>query len=220
VAHEIGNPIGIVLGYVDLLQKGNLEEAEKSDFLSRIESEITRINAIIRGLLDYSRLSEEEPGMIHVHGLLEDTVNMLKHQPDMNGVRVRMALNAEKDMIFADPNSLQQVFMNIMMNALDAFSEGGLSGAPDRQKELVVSSRNMDAGLEIVFEDNGPGIQGEDLDRLFDPFFTTKEPGKGTGLGLSVCYRIMETLGGTIHAESIPGEQTRFILTLPQKDEM
>jgi len=212
IAHEIGNPIGIILGYLELLSSGDISEADKKDFLNRIESEITRVNGIIRQLLDFSRPSSGEPEKTMVHNLVKSTLAMLEPQPMMEGVRTTLELNAQKDTVLADPNQLQQVFLNIIMNAADALAEGkGKEGI----KHLKIRSEKTEGSIELRFSDNGPGIVEKELLRIFDPFYTTKEPGKGTGLGLSVCYRIVEGLGGTIRAESKPGEGATIIVSLP-----
>jgi two-component system NtrC family sensor kinase len=212
VAHEIGNPIGIILGYLDLLHSGDTTEEEKRDFLGRIESEITRVNRIIRELLDFSRPSSGELIRTHVHEALRNTMSMLEHQPMMEDVITRLELTARHDVVLADPNRLQQVFLNLIMNSADALSVGGERGGT---KMLTIRSENRDEHIRLAFSDNGPGIPKAELTRIFDPFYTTKEPGKGTGLGLSVCYRIVESLGGTIKAESAVGQGTTVMVIIP-----
>ncbi len=211
IAHEIGNPIGIVLGYLELLDGEMLSEEERKDFLGRIASEITRINEIIRQLLDFSRSSTGQKGPTEVHLLLTETINMLKPQPMMAGIETRCILEAEHDTVLADPNQLKQVFLNIVMNAADAMRSMGEKKAGT----LTITTRNVEHLLELRFTDTGPGIPQEDLSRIFDPFYTTKEPGRGTGLGLSVCYRIVEGLGGSIRAENSPDHGATIIVDIP-----
>lgn len=215
IAHEIGNPIGIILGYFDLIRSGEISDKEKEDFLDRIESEITRVNRIIGQLLDFSRPSGGTQEETRVHDMIQTTVDMLKPQPTVEGVRIELALEASSDTIFADPDQLQQVFLNILMNAADALSEKKLSEEDEYEKILTIRSQNTDGSIELRFTDNGPGIPEEELTHILDPFYTTKEPGDGTGLGLSVSYRIIEGLGGTISAESAVGKGTTITLNLP-----
>jgi signal transduction histidine kinase len=225
IAHEIGNPIGIILGYLGLIRKGDIVEEEREDFLNRIESEITRVNHIIRQLLDFSRSSSGKPEKTHAHDLILNTLNILKPQPMMEDIRINSELKASFDTVFADPSQLQQVFMNIMMNVADALagkdlSEDQASGidkvdVPSDKKEFSIKSKNTGNSIELRFTDNGPGIPEEELGRIFDPFYTTKEPGKGTGLGLSVCYRIVEELKGNIRVKSSVEKGTTTIVTLP-----
>lgn len=212
IAHEIGNPIGIILGYIDLIRKGGLSDEEEKDFLARIESEITRVNIIIRQLLDFSRSSAEEKEDCSVHDLISDTVEMLKPQPRMKEINITLDLGAERDTVFADKNQLQQVFLNILINSIDALEEDGQF---KENSHIRVKSRNRDRFIVLDFIDNGPGVSSEDLGRVFDPFFTTKEPGRGTGLGLSVCYRIIEGLEGAIKAESTLGQGIVINIRLP-----
>jgi signal transduction histidine kinase len=220
VAHEIGNPIGIVLGYLELLKKGKLTQQEKNDFLNRMESEITRINDIIRQLLDFSRLTSGERSETHLHKLILELVDLLKPQPMMANIKIELNLEATGDVVWADPNQLKQAFLNILMNAADAMENDKTLEKGSRTKVLTITSRFMEDGFELKFADTGPGIPEKDMAHIFDPFYTTKEPGKGTGLGLSVCYRIIEGLGGTIRAESTPGKGTTIIIDIPNHHEV
>ena len=214
VAHEIGNPIGIILGYLELVRKGDITDEEKKDFINRVQSEITRINLIINQLLDFSRPSSGKKKASHVHDIILDTVNMLKPQAMMEEIRINFDLKASIDTVFADPNQLQQVFLNIIMNAAEVLGQKSLSEIKD-SKNLTILSENYFDSIEIRFTDNGPGIAKEEIIQVFDPFYTTKEPGEGTGLGLSVCYRIVSEQGGTISAESEQGKGTTIIVNLP-----
>ncbi len=216
VAHEIGNPIGIIFGYLDLIRNGEISEEEREDFLDRIESEIARINRIIGELLGFSRPSSERPEDVHVHDVIRSTVKMLEPQPILEGIRIDLALNAFTDTILADRDQLQQVFVNVMMNAADAISEKDTQGS---EKIMTVESENTDRRLELRFIDTGPGIPEEELPHILDPFYTTKDPGKGTGLGLSVCYRILEGIGGTIRVESALEKGTTVVIDLPLSPE-
>lgn len=215
VAHEIGNPIGIVLGYLELLKKGDLGEEDRQDFLTRIEAEIKRVSGIIRQLLDFSGPSSGEKAKESLHTLLTETVDMLKPQPMMASIDLNMDLKATKDRVLVDCDQLKQIFLNIIMNAADAMEDAGPSDNGLRPKTLTVTTLNVNDSIEIRFMDEGVGIPEKDLVQIFDPFFTTKEPGKGTGLGLSVCYRIVEGLGGTITAESTVGKGTTLIIKIP-----
>lgn len=212
IAHEIGNPIGIILGYLDLLRSGDIGEEEKRDFLGRIESEITRVNQIIKDLLDFSRPSSGEFVESHVHEALQNTLSILTPQPMMEGIQCRVALEAVQDVVLANPNQLRQVFLNILLNSADALSE---TETGKEEKTLTIGTENSGEHIRVSFADTGPGIPRSELSHVFDPFYTTKEPGRGTGLGLSVCYRIVEGLGGTIQAESVSGRGTEIIVSLP-----
>jgi len=223
IAHEIGNPIGIVLGYLDLLKGNELDKEERNDIINRIGEEIDRVNRIIRNLLDFSRPSKGEVKEVSIHQTITDMLDMLKHQPMMADVSLILDQGADKDTVLADPDKLKQVFLNIVMNALDAM-EAGQAGGGISQKALSIqtqlasdarSGKRDGHGVHIHFTDNGPGIPAEDIHRIFDPFYTTKEPGKGTGLGLSVSLRIVEDMGGDIKTKSELGKGTTMTVILP-----
>ena len=221
IAHEIGNPIGIVIGYLELLKQKDIPDAEKKEYLYRTEEEIERINTIIRQLLEISRPSATGLKVVSIHGLIDDIAQVLNVQPLMSNIELECCLEAQNDKVLADANQLRQVFLNLIINAADAIS----SGAKSTKGKLTIRSSMIDANsdrpvharsfLKIVFIDNGPGISEENLSNIFDPFFTTKEPGKGTGLGLSVSYMIIEGFGGEMKVDSKIGEGTTMTLKLP-----
>jgi len=224
IAHEIGNPIGIVMGYLDLIKQENIPLHEKTDFIQRIEKEIHRMDTVIRQLLDLSRPYASATEIISVHDAIHDMKHVFSVQPLTSHIQVDLSLNAESDRVRADVNQLRQVFLNLAINAADAIAagdtprEGRLEiktevGTDDATHENKPSRR-----LKITFIDNGPGIPAEYLGNIFDPFFTTKEPGKGTGLGLSVCFMIVDAMDGSISAESEPGNGTAMTIRLPLAD--
>ncbi|HUV58917.1 MAG TPA: ATP-binding protein [Desulfatiglandales bacterium] len=224
VAHEIGNPIGIVLGYLGLLKGSDLNDEERQDFINRIEKEIGRINRTIRNLLDFSRPSKGEMRVVSVHKIISDMIDILKPQPMVSDSEIFLDKGAKKDTVLADPDKLKQVFLNLSMNAIDAMGanqtknesqKNTLSIRTSLSPETKADKRVNKSKIYIEFIDNGSGIPDEDLTRIFDPFYTTKEPGKGTGLGLSVSLRIVEDIGGDIKVKSEPGKGTKIIVILP-----
>jgi two-component system NtrC family sensor kinase len=215
VAHEIGNPLGIILGYLELLKRDDLSLEEREDFFGRIEAEVNRIHRIIRELLDFSRGSGPDLEETAVHELIAETVHMLEPQPMMAQIKIQQILKAENDVVRAGPTQLKQVFLNIIINAADAMTDAGMPSGGRSPKSLVIETSNRDGFIRVSFTDTGTGISPEAQGRVFDPFFTTKEPGKGTGLGLSVCYTIMEGLGGAIHVQSPPGKGATIMVDIP-----
>jgi signal transduction histidine kinase len=213
IAHEIGNPIGVILGYLELARRSDISEAERKDFLQRAEVEVSRINRTIRSLLDFSRASENRPERVSVHALIRDTLEMLAPQKIMQDVRLDLSLNAAPDEVFSDPGRLRQVFLNVLMNAADALHEDGPGGGTPGAIRIETSAEV--GWIEVRISDNGPGISPGDLHQVFDPFYTTKDPGKGTGLGLSVSHRIVEDLKGTIRVTSAEGRGTEVSIRLP-----
>ena len=221
IAHEIGNPIGIVLGYLDILKNADITETEKTDYIARCQNEIQKINKIIRELLDFSRPSGKDAiEKVSVHALLQETLDLLAVQPVMRNITKNLELSAACDHVAAFPDKLRQVFVNLLLNAADA-----MSGNPvDRPGEITIqtSTAGNEAGqpdsLIITISDTGPGIREEDLEAIFDPFFTTKAPGYGTGLGLYVCYMIIDNIHGSISVDNRPGGGAVLTIRLPLSD--
>jgi signal transduction histidine kinase len=221
IAHEIGNPIGIVTGYLELLKHAEIPPEERADFLDRAQQEIERINAIIKQLLEISRPSPGSCQPVSVHALIENMLEGLSLQPLMSHLRLQHAFQAQADTVRLDSNQLRQVFLNLIINAADAVSAKG----PDSRGELDIVTENTASAeeisgqvrnwLHIHFRDTGAGIPAENLGSIFDPFFTTKEPGKGTGLGLAVSFRIVESAGGRLRVASTVGEGTILTVSLP-----
>ncbi|MFZ0611309.1 MAG: ATP-binding protein [Desulfobacterales bacterium] len=227
IAHEIGNPIGIVMGYLELLQQENADigAAEKRDYLRRTGNEINRINTIIRQLLDLSRPSIDGATLVQAHEIVTDISEVVRFEPKVASINIQLNLAAKSDWVMADPNQLRQVFLNLILNAVDALAS---RASPEHGRLTIESTVRAGARitngrvppaatplLEIAVIDNGVGIAPENIGDIFDPFYTTKEPGKGTGLGLSVSFMIIESLGGKISAVSRFGEGTTMFVTLP-----
>jgi signal transduction histidine kinase len=221
IAHEIGNPIGIVIGYLELLKQEDITTAERTEYLGRTEAEIERINTIIRQLLEVSRPSNSDRTAVSVHDLIHDTAGVLRVQPLISNIDISLELAAPDDLVMADGDQLRQVFLNLIINAADAIS---VEGGDTRGKLEITTALETDDGpgtetpaarLKIMFSDDGPGIAEENLGDIFDPFFTTKDPGKGTGLGLSVSFMIVESLGGTLAVTSEAGRGTTMKISLP-----
>ncbi|MCJ7771753.1 MAG: ATP-binding protein [Desulfobacterales bacterium] len=224
IAHEIGNPIGIIVGYLDLLKQKDLSTEEKDEFIDRAGNEIEKINGIIRQLLSYARPSEEGLKAVSVHEIINDLENVVSVQPMMSNIHLTLRLAADKDVVIADPDQLRQVFLNLMINAADAIHaienkrEGEVIISSEVIREKNKASENQYPALKITYADNGIGIPDGTLGNIFDPFYTTKEPGKGTGLGLSVSFMIIEEMGGKIKATSKEGHGTTMSLFLPLSD--
>ncbi|GAB6096572.1 hypothetical protein JCM14469_28250 [Desulfatiferula olefinivorans] len=214
IAHEIGNPLGIVSGYLELIKNPSIDTERKNDFIARAEHELARIDRIIRQLLNYSRTSPPTHRFFSAHDTIAEVAEMLKVQPVMAGIAVALDLAAKKDRIMGDADLFRQVLMNLALNAVDAI---GL--CPDRRPGTITVETVNQGGerpsLVVCVEDNGAGIPQKNLDVIFDPFFTTKDPGKGTGLGLSVCFTIIQDMGGHIQVKSTEGSGTRVTMGFP-----
>jgi len=209
IAHEIGNPIGIVLGYLDLLKQSDLEMAERNDFIDRSEKEIGRISQIIRQLLDMSRPSNGECQRVSIHQLLNDLICLFNFQPTADEIAFNSNFAAGEDVVFGNSGRLRQVFLNILLNAIDAVNLNTIDAKTIDIDTKYINGNRGGAGqdrqhnfIEVSISDSGPGIPPSKIESVFDPFFTTKEPGEGTGLGLSVSIMIVEEFGGQISVAS------------------
>jgi signal transduction histidine kinase len=203
VAHEVGNPLSGILGYVSLARmKANTPELK--DFLERINHEVQRIDRIIRGLLDLGRPGSASLGPVEVGSVVETCVRLVRAAPELAGVTVELGL--EPGLVArADPGPLSQIVINLLLNAAQAM--GG-------QGRVRVTTRREDGEARVVVEDAGPGIPVEVMPRLFEPFFTTKGR-EGTGLGLAVSLRLAQVMGGRLRAENVPEGGARFTVSLP-----
>ena len=223
IAHEIGNPIGIVVGYLGLLKNRQLarNDSDAQDYINRAEREIGRINDIIRQLLDFSRTTPIRFSPISIHSVILDVVDVMSEQPLMANIRIETRLSSPLDVVFADYNQVRQVLINLMINAADsiAVSDNKTNGLIKVITDIISdedeSSLKNKSSLKLMMIDNGSGISATDLDNIFDPFYTTKDPGKGTGLGLSVSYTIVEQIGGIIVADSEIGKGSTMTIFLP-----
>lgn len=222
IAHEIGNPMGIIAGYLELLKQPGLEEPQRRDFIRRAEGEAGRVNTIIRQLLDFARQPKEERlAAVSVHAVIAEVRELCAIQPLLAGVAVGVEAGAANDRVLASGDRLKQVFLNLIINAADAInSQTDRAGAGritirTANAEADVAGAGPGTALVVDILDNGPGFAEAELANIFDPFYTTKEPGKGTGLGLSICFTIVESLGGSINAAANPAGGARVTLTLP-----
>lgn len=215
LAHEIGNPLGVVQGYLDLLGQGVESPEERKEFARRAEQEVTRVGRLIRQLLDYARPVEGAPEPLRVRDILAECLELLRHGTVPGHIQFSFNSEAEEDLVLADADGLRQIFVNCFMNAIDAV-------APFPEGRVTVRCFNVQENgrryLRVVIEDNGPGIAEEHLEAVFEPFFTTKEPGRGTGLGLAVSSSLVEKWGGRMWAESgraDAGEGAAIWISLP-----
>jgi len=217
VAHEINTPLTGISSYTQMLLKDAAKIAETSQttenerrkaILEKIEKQTFRAAEIVGGLLSFSRLGGSDFSVVDINQIIHDSLSLLDHQFDRSRVKVARKLYDALPAVYGNTGKLQQVFVNLFLNARDAMPSGG---------ELGIQT-GMDNSMVVVdISDTGGGISGENLKRIFDPFFTTKGIGKGTGLGLAVSYGIIQEHGGGIFVESAAGKGTRFTLKLPAR---
>jgi two-component system, NtrC family, sensor kinase len=206
MAHEIGTPLAAIMGYTAILADDLAGDPEKSDYLRRIAEESQRIDRIVRGLLDYARPKGAVQQEMELRPLMEKTVELLSTQGALKLLKVSLEVQDNLPALHADPHQLEQLLLNLIMNARDAMPGGG-------ELRLMGSRAGDDILLEVI--DNGSGMSPAQLSRVFDPFYTTKEPGKGTGLGLAVAARIADSCGGRLSVQSELGKGSRFVLRVP-----
>jgi two-component system NtrC family sensor kinase len=213
IAHEINNPLTGVLTFSHmLLRRTDLDEAARGDLTTIVQS-TERVRAIVKGLLDFSRQTQIEPELTDVNRLIEETMALAANQALLKGVRFCFNPAEGLPARTLDRNQMQSVFLNIILNAIDATDKGGHI---DITTSLSLSAAEPGRRyIEILIADTGCGIPAEIMDRIFDPFFTTKEVGRGTGLGLSVSLGIVERHGGGINVTSRPGQGSTFVIRLP-----
>jgi len=218
VAHEINNPLAIILTerqiVMDLMDQTpvldeNLREQFK-DSLEQIDVQVNRCKRITHNLLRFSRRTKSVIETVDVNDFLEEVVELMEREAGSSGIKFITSLDEHLKPILSDPSQLQQVFLNLITNAVDAHD-----GKPYGSISIATRSDDKNKKVKVVFADTGSGISKENLDKIFDPFFTTKPVGKGTGLGLSICYSIIQRLGGSISVKSVVGEGTEFTLILP-----
>jgi two-component system NtrC family sensor kinase len=211
VAHEVNTPLAVISTYAQMLAKQISGDAQKAPLLEKIARQTFRASEIVNSLLNFSRTSPTEFVSVDLNKVIRETLTLVEHQLAAAGVKVRLDLDESLPRIKGNPGKLQQVFLNLFLNARDAIESGG---------DLAVSTASPDdrhAGLvHVTVADSGAGIAAENLARIFDPFFTTKAVRKGTGLGLSVSYGIVREHGGDIQAQSQLGVGTRFQLSFPE----
>ena len=206
VAHELNNPLTAILGYAQLLESEGLNE-RASDFVAKLFKQAQRTHRVVQNLLSFARQRKPQRQPIDVCKVLEDTLALREYDLRVNNIKLERDIEPGLPAIMADPHQLEQVFLNIINNAVDAILEqtqGGLL-------KLVVHTK--DGQLQVEFHDSGPGVK--DTHRIFEPFYTTKGAGKGTGLGLSICYGIIQEHGGTITAHNREEGGAVIVVSLP-----
>ncbi len=214
VAHEINNPLAVIIqktGWMeDLLMEEDFQKTKNLDefkiSIKKIEEHVERARKVVHNMLGYARKMEPRLEDVDVNQTLTQTIGLLENYARINNIDIRTDFTPDIPIIASDQSQLQQVFLNLISNAIDAIDKDG-------RVEVLSRRRGDQIMIEIV--DNGPGIPAEMQKRIFDPFVTTKQPGKGTGLGLWISYNIMEKLGGKISFSSQARKGTTFTVEIP-----
>jgi len=207
VAHELNNPLTAILGYSQLLLSSGQLAPQGMEYSDKLYKQAQRTHRIVQNLLSFARQHKPERAAVQLNQILEDTLALRDYDLRLSNIRVHYQLASDLPMTAADPHQLQQVFLNLVNNAVDAILEDSSEG------DLWVSTKVEEERLIVEFRDSGPGVK--DASRVFDPFYTTKPVGKGTGLGLSICYGIISEHGGAIRVSNIEPRGACFTIELP-----
>jgi len=214
IAHELNNPINNIVLTAEALKEdfSTLGQEEAEGLIHDILVQSQRASEIVRNLLDFSRSEQPVREPVNIAQILRDTLKLVQNQVTLAGVEVERDLPAGLPILHGNPKTLQQVFLNLFINAIQAMRDGGT---------LAVRARAENSGhwLKVEVRDTGTGIDPEDLPHIFEPFYTTKEVGRGTGLGLSVSYSIAQKHGGHIEVKSQKGKGSTFTVVLPLEEE-
>jgi two-component system, NtrC family, sensor kinase len=211
VAHEVNTPLTGISSFTQMLLDGASPEDPKTAVLEKIERQTFRAAKIVNGLLNLARPAQVDSGPCDINTVINDVLSLLEHQFRNGSIQVRKELAPASPLVQGVEHKLQQVFLNLFLNARDAMPKGGW---------LTIVTRQQRGSALIEVADTGSGIPAEQLSRIYDPFFTTKAIGKGTGLGLSITYGIVQEHGGTISCDSQVGQGTRFTIQLPLAETM
>jgi two-component system, NtrC family, sensor kinase len=207
VAHELNNPLTAILGYSQLLSSSEFVNDRGADYVEKLYKQARRTHRIVNNLLSFSRQQKPERLPVRINQVIEDTLALREYDLRVNNIQIHRDFQPILPLTGADAHQLQQVFLNIVNNAVDAILERSDRG------DIWIRTAQDGARITAEFMDSGPGIQ--DTHRVFDPFYTTKPVGKGTGLGLSICYGIVTEHGGEITVNNAPGKGAVVTISLP-----
>ena len=214
IAHEINNPLAVILqktGWMeDLLAEEEFQKSENIEefktSIKKIEEHVERARKVVHNMLGYVRKMEPRLEDVDVNMTINQTIDILENYARINNIDIETDLSKELPLTAGDQAKLQQVFLNLISNAIDVIGKDG---------SIEIKSRQINSSIDVSIRDNGPGIPEDKLKKVFDPFYTSKEQGKGTGLGLWVSHNIIEMMGGTITVESEVGKGTVFTIQIP-----
>ncbi|MBR9984986.1 MAG: PAS domain S-box protein [Desulfosarcina sp.] len=208
IAHEINNPLGIILGYTQLLLRSEPPHSDRFSDLKTIEKHVKSCKAIVEDLLNFARTSSPQKENLDIHVVISEVIGFVRHHSNLENIQIETVFAPDLPLVLMDEKKIKQVLINLLMNAIHAVGRNGTI--------TITTGLNESASrIAVEVSDTGHGIEQENLLRIFDPFFTTKPTGEGTGLGLSVSYGIIKGHGGNITVKSEPGRGAAFTIALP-----
>ncbi len=219
MAHEINNPISGIINYAQILSNKINKGSKEHDIANRILKESDRIANIVTGLLSFARDSKEEKRPVHIHEITSDSLALTETQIKKDGIKLKVNITPDLPRIIAQPQQIEQVFLNIISNAREALNQKYPNTHKDKILDITAKEAIIDNNpyIQIKFYDKGIGIPPEIIDKIMNPFFSTKPTASSTGLGLSISHGIISDHGGKITIKSIKGKFTKVIINLPVK---
>jgi signal transduction histidine kinase len=207
IAHEIRTPLAVSSSAAQFLEEDDISDDFRHECVEKVQRGIQKASTIIENLLRFAHPSaDKNKTKVDVRLVVKEAVSLLENQARIQTVEIRTQFPAEPCQVLGVPSLLEQVFINLLLNAMNAMPDGGT---------VLISAEQSNCELRIKVADTGVGISLEDRDKIFDPFFTKARPGKGTGLGLSICYSIVDQHKGSISGDSEPGKGSTFTIILP-----
>ena len=210
IAHEINNPLNVILGYTQLLLRNEVKSSDRHADLKTIEKHVRNCKSIVEDLLSFARKSETKKDRVHIESIIENVIKFVQQHSNFENIQIKGTYNRNIPPMMLDEKKIKQVLINLFMNAIHAVGRKG----------CIRISTELDGDSNKIFiriSDDGYGIEKNNISKIFDPFFTTKPTGEGTGLGLSVSYGIIKDHGGDILVDSEPGKGSIFTIVMPME---
>jgi signal transduction histidine kinase len=210
IAHEINNPLNVILGYTQLLLRNEVKASDRHADLKTIEKHVRNCKSIVEDLLSFARKSKTKKSRVHIESLIENVIKFVQQHSNFENIQMKGTYDRNVPPLMLDEKKIKQVLINLFMNAIHAVGRKG----------CIRISTELDGDSNKIFiriSDDGYGIEKNNISKIFDPFFTTKSTGEGTGLGLSVSYGIIKDHGGDILVDSEPGKGSIFTIVMPME---
>jgi two-component system NtrC family sensor kinase len=214
IAHEVKNPLAIIIQGVEYLRTSTGSDALLIDIVERIKKSAFRADSIIKGLLSFTRQMPIQAEQVEIEPVVEETLSFIEHQLKLKHINIVKQFSPELPKVTMDINQIKQVFLNLLLNSVDAIQDGGTITISAEPLESISGERY----LQVIFADTGVGIPKDEIEKVFDPFYTTKDGSGNAGLGLSIAKGIIDKHNGTLRIESETGQGTQVVIGLPESN--